>query len=287
MERSRQYTPIIEQIRAQLDPGAEKDLFESAILKWKEEQDLKSYQDFLRSMQKLKNNILERMASTEAVRESSWYEDRKGDGVITWKHRMKYIHQKAYPDQLIEYISAHHDGYSELLPVLENKWNEWETLYYTHLIVNDDPTERDLNVRKVLGFLVDFLGRTGFYIGPDGLHPADVMMIQLVTETLDEYDDETDILPDHEYLINELEVKNVEIIHTDSEAIHLKATGSMEMSLDAGPLLQREDPPLAGTPYDFPFHIIIQFLLDPDEEEEPFRIEDFQPDIQARTVVVS
>lgn len=286
MERSRQYTPIIEQIRAQLDPGAEKDLFESAILKWKEGQDLKSYQDFLRSMQKLKNNILERMAPTEAVRESSWYDDSRTEVEITWKHRVKYIHQKAYPDQLIEYISAHHDGYSELLPDLKKKWNEWETFYHTNQFVND-PTERDQNVRKVLGFLVDFLFRIRSYIDSTDLHLADVMMIQLVTETLDEYDDETDILPDHEYLINELEVKNVEIIHTDSEAIHLKATGSMEMSLDTGPLLQGEDPPLAGTPYDFPFHIIVQFLLDPDEEEEPFRIEDFQPDIQARTVVVS
>lgn len=52
-------------------------------------------------------------------------------------------------------------------------------------------------------------------------------------------------------------------------------------------ILEEDHPPSAGTPYDFPFHIIMQFLLDPDKEEEPFRIGDFQPDIQARTVVES
>src|SRR5690625_6979819 len=152
MERSHQYKVIIDDIRTKLNPGAEKDLFESAILKWKEEQDIKSYLEFLRSIQKLKKNILERMAPSDAIRASNWYEDSKGDGVITWEHRIKYIHKKDYTDQLIENTSAHHNGNSELLPTLKDKWIEWETFYYTHL-VEHDPPKRDKNVRKALGFL--------------------------------------------------------------------------------------------------------------------------------------
>lgn len=224
---------IEDKIRNTLERNFERELFETALENFNDNDNKLRFNNFAYAIRELARIFLARLSPDKEIEKCKWYKNDSGKpGIVTRGERIKYTIQGGlHDDYVIDYLDIDIPSIKKQFITIIDLLNK-----YTHI----EPTTFNINdvkaheyKQQVLGTLLEFFSlieeSRNELISNLEAEIDDHVFSAAISETHSEIDE---VASSH--FINGVCVESHEIVNIDSEKIHIFVEGQFEATLEYG-----------------------------------------------------